>query len=111
LRVWAKVVLDKGSRWGMRVRSLLGTEILGGFESVLGLFVGRRLGSYFQNIEHYLEFFGAISEEKDFAKMLVGLDLVEIIFRNFSNKGCNKNVNSLFEKISKEKSCKFLVQI
>lgn len=73
--------------------------------------MGRGRGGDFLMVEHYLEFFGAISEEKDFARMLVGLELVEIIFRNFSNKGCNKNVNSLFEKISKEKSCKFLVQI
>lgn len=73
--------------------------------------MGRGRGEGFLNIEHYLEFFGAISEEKDFARMLVGLELVEIIFRNFSSKGCNKNVISLFEKISKEKSCKFLVQI
>ena len=67
--------------------------------------------SYVKNIEHYLEFFGAISEEKDYAKLLVSMNLIEIIFDSFCQTSSMKNFNSPFDKIPSDKIHTHLVSI
>lgn len=95
----------------MRLKSILTTEILRNFKSCITLYNAKRLNSFVKNIEHYLEFFGSISEDKNFAKTLVSIDLIETIFESFCQTSGKKNFNSPFDKIPSKKIHSLLVTL
>jgi len=103
LRVLSKLFIDKNHRYYLRLKSVMTTEILVNFKSCIILYNRKRLNSYVKNIEHYLEFFANISEEKDFAMILVSIDLTETIFDYFCQSSGKKNFNSPFDQVPSKK--------